>query len=589
MAEHEHHAVTADWAARQKVSLDELSAHAGALWWLQGWPDGTTRLMRSAGTATAVPVSPPGFSVGGWLHAYGGGGYAIGADGTAWLISGEDSGVYRLPDDGACTGVRTGDEACYGDLSISDAGVLAVRGTERGDEIVLVRHDDQDTQVLAHSRGFLAAPRVRGRRLAFLEWDEGQMPWDASRLLVADLTAGGEVQRARVIAGGERESVVQPSWGPGGDLYYLSDRSGFWNLYRWDGELHHPVAPIDRDCAPAPWEAGYRSYAFLPDEAIAVTVHDGLSHHLALAWEGQAPRFLDIPLTSAKPYVAALGGRIAVIGAGPAQQPAVMTISPRSVALARISQAGDPPEIGTSAAEHCRAHGDDGLQFLLHRPCGGTAVPLIVRAHPGPTDEVKDRLDWTKEFFVRHGFAVAEVAYRGSAGLGREFRTSLNGNWGDYDVQDCLAVARHLVGAGVADPQAVFISGSSAGGYTALQAACVPGALVTAVTAISAITDPGDWARTAPRFQRAHARTLAGPAGAVRASRARVPVLIMHGRKDDIAPASAAEALAAELSSQDDRHRSLFFDSAGHYLSSPDVLSQALQAELGFYRALIAE
>ncbi|HYZ56824.1 MAG TPA: prolyl oligopeptidase family serine peptidase [Streptosporangiaceae bacterium] len=587
MTEHEHRAVTADWAARQKVSLDELSSHAGALWWLQGWPDGTTRLMRSTGTAAAVPVSPPGFSIGGWLHAYGGGGYAIEADGTSWLIRSEDSGVYRLSGDGASTAAREGDGACYGDLSISDEGVLAVRGTERGDEIVRIRHDGQDAEVLASSRGFLAAPRMRGRQLAFLEWDEGQMPWDASRLLVAEPAANGQARRGRVIAGSGHESVVQPAWGPGGDLYYLSDRSGYWNLYRWDGELHHPVAPIDRDCAPAPWEAGYQSYAFLPDGSIPIIVHDGLSHCLAIAREGQTLKFLDTPLTSAKPYVAALGGRIAVIGADPVVQPAVVTISPHSAALARIPQAGDPPEAGTVTAERGRTHGDDGLQFLLHRPSGDMAVPLIVRAHPGPTDEVKDRLDWTKEFFVRHGFAVAEVAYRGSAGLGRQFRTSLNGNWGDYDVQDCLAVARYLVDAGIADPRAVFVSGSSAGGYTALQAACVPGTPVTAVTAISAITDPGDWARSAPRFQRAHARTLAGPAGTVRAARVRVPVLLIHGRKDEIAPASAAQALAADLSGQDERHRSLFFDGAGHYLSGPGVLSQALQAELGFYQAIL--
>jgi dipeptidyl aminopeptidase/acylaminoacyl peptidase len=585
MAEHEHHAVTADWAAQQKVSLDELSAHDGALWWLQGWPDGTTRLMRSTGTGAAVPVSPPGFSVGGWLHAYGGGGYAIEANRTAWLVSGEDSGICRLSGDGASVAVRTDDGACYGDLSARGAGVLAVRGTERGDEVVRISHDGKDSGVLAMSRGFLAAPRMHGRRLAFLEWDEGQMPWDASRLLVADITTDG-AGRPLTIAGGENESVVEPSWGPGGHLYYLSDRSGFWNLYRWDGGSHHPVAPIDRDCAPAPWEAGYQSYAFLPGGDIAVTVHDGLSHRLALAREGQALRFLDIPLTSVKPCVAVLGGGVAVIGAGFAQRPAVMTISPGSAELARIPQAGALPETGTAMAERCRADGADGPQFLLHRPSSGTPVPLIIRAHPGPTDEVKDRLDWTKEFFVSHGFAVAEVAYRGSTGLGRQFRTSLNGHWGDYDVQDCLAVARHLIHAGVASPGAVFISGSSAGGYTALQAACAPGALVTAVTAISAITDPGDWARTAPRFQRAHARTLAGPAGAVRAGRVRVPVLLMHGRKDDIAPPSATEALAAELSSRDQRHRSLFFDSAGHYLSSPAVLSQALQAELGFYQAL---
>jgi dipeptidyl aminopeptidase/acylaminoacyl peptidase len=585
MAGREQHVVTADWAARQKATLDELSAHGGDLWWLEGWPDGTTRLMRSDGSVPAVPASPPGFSVGGWLHAYGGGGYVIGGDDAVWLISGEDSGVWRLAGDGAVSAVSCGDGVCYGDLGSCEAGVLAVRGTARGDEIVRIRHDGQGPEVLVNSRGFLAAPRLRGRRLAYLEWDEERMPWDASRLLVADLAPDGQAQPGRVIAGSGHESVIQPTWGPGGDLHYLSDRSGFWNLYRWDGQTSYPVAPVDRDCAPAPWEAGYQTYAFLPGGSIAILVHDGLSHRLAVVSEGQEPRLLDLPLTSVKPCIAALGGRIAVIGADPAQQPAVMAVTPNETAPVPVPREGDPPAAGTTS-ERCLA-GGDGPWFLLHRPDSGSAVPLIVRAHPGPTDEVKNRLDWTKEFFVRHGFAVAEPAYRGSAGLGRQFRTSLNGHWGDYDVQDCLAVARHLIDSGVADPQAVFISGSSAGGYTALQTACVPGGLVTAVTAISAITDPDDWARTAPRFQRAHARTLAGPAGAVTASRVRVPVLITHGRKDDIAPAGAAQALADDLAARDERHRALFFDSAGHYLSRPDVLSQALQAELGFYRSII--
>jgi hypothetical protein len=91
----------------------------------------------------------------------------------------------------------------------------------------------------------------------------------------------GEVtsfEQAKVIAGGAAESVVQPAWGPDGALYYISDRSGWWNLYRWDGDSHQPVAPMDRDCAPAPWESGYRSFAFLPDGRIALIVQHGLSH-----------------------------------------------------------------------------------------------------------------------------------------------------------------------------------------------------------------------------------------------------------------------------------------------------------------------
>jgi dipeptidyl aminopeptidase/acylaminoacyl peptidase len=577
------------WVARQKVSLDELSAVGEALWWLQDSPqDNTTRLMRLAAGGAPSPVSPPGFNVGGWLHAYGGGSYAV-TDRTVWLAGDADSGLYRLNlATGVLEAVRGGAEFLYGDLRACPVGLLAVRGGEDGDELILVDHGGERVQVLTASAGFLAGPCLRGQQLAFLEWDEDQAPWDGSRLVVARRAPDGSFEQAKVVAGGAGESVVQPAWGPDGALYYMSDRSGWWNLYRWDGRGHEPVAPMDRDCAPAPWEAGYRSFAFLLGGKIALTVQDGLSHGLAVAGADGTTRTVDVPLTSIKPYLAAVPGGLAVIGSAAASPPAVLSIALTS---GTATQASPPPSaagLQTTVGEKQQLHYGDRLRFLLHRPQGDGPFPLIVRAHAGPTDEVRDRLDWTREFFLAHGFAVAEVAYRGSAGLGRAFRTSLNGHWGTYDVQDCLTVAGALLAGGTARPGAVFMSGSSAGGYTALQAACVPRSPLTAVTAISAIVDPAGWAVTAPRFQRPHARTLAGPAGKVRADRVRVPALLVHGRGDDVAPAAEAERLASELRARDPRHEGLFFDGVGHHLSGPEALAGALAAELAFYRRFLS-
>jgi len=258
------------WVARQKVSLDELTAADGALWWLQGWPqDGTTRLVRQAGHDVPSPVTPQGFSVGGWLHGYGGGSYAV-HGGTCWVISGEDSGLYQLDTvTGALDLVLAGDGFLYGDLHVCPLGVLAVRGSEDGDELILVDCNGKQAQTLVKSAGFLAAPCFRAGRVAFLEWDADQMPWDGSRLHAASLTADGSVTQAQTFAAGTAESVVQPAWGPDGNLYYMSDRSGWWNLRRWDGRHDEAVTRLEYDCAPAPWEAGYRSFAFLvqPSEA----------------------------------------------------------------------------------------------------------------------------------------------------------------------------------------------------------------------------------------------------------------------------------------------------------------------------------
>jgi dipeptidyl aminopeptidase/acylaminoacyl peptidase len=582
---------TADpwWVARQRIALDELSGAGGALWWLQSSPrDAATRLVRLA-DGVPGPVSPAGFGVGGRLHGYGGGNYAV-SGGIVWLAGGPDSGLYRLDlAAGKLKSVRDGDGFRYGDLQSCPGGVLAVRECEDGDELVLVDDSGEHVRVLAASPGFLGAPQMRGRRLAFLEWDVDQAPWDGSRLAVARRTEDGSVEQAKLIAGGAAESVVQPAWGPDGLLYYMSDCSGFWNLYRWDGRVQQPVAPVDRDCAAAPWEAGYRSYAFLSDGRIALTFQHGLSHGLALAGADGTARAVGGPLTYVKPCLAAAPGGLAVIGsaaAGPSALCGIDLASGAATAAWPTAAAGD---VHATAREARRLPGGSQLRFALYRPAGAVSgrLPLIVRVHPGPTDEVRDRLDWTREYFLAHGFAVAEPAYRGSAGLGRAWRTSLNGHWGDYDVRDCLAVAEALLGEGTVRPGAVFMSGASAGGYTALQAACVPGSPLTAVTAVSAITDPMSWAGTAPRFQRPHARALAGPAGPVRAGRVRVPVLLVHGRADDVAPVADAERLAGELRGLDPRHRGLFFDGAGHYLAGR-ALAEALGAELAFYRLFLS-
>lgn len=586
----DHHLIrNALWFAQQKASLDELSAAGGALWWLQNSPDdGTTRLMRCSGADAPVPVTPPGLSIGGWLHSDGGGFYALGAEDTVWFINGADSGLYRLNTrTGRFDAVLAGDGFVYGDLYACAAGVLVVRGTEDGDELVLVGRADGAAQVLIQSTGFLGTPRLLGNRLAFLEWDDDQMPWDGSRLLVARLGPDGMLEQPKIIAGGAAESVVQPAWGPDGELYYLSDRSGWWNLYSWDGARHRPAAPMMHDCAPAPWEGGYQSYTFMADGRAVLTVHDGLSHRLMAVAAGGALESIDTPLATIKPYLATDDDRLIVIGSSSAEPPAVFSVIPKASAASALTLIYAPTQTTMLPGEPRQLAGVDGLRYLLHRPPVSGPVPLIVRAHAGPTDEVRDRLDWTKQYFLAHGFAIAEVAYRGSAGLGRAFRTSLNGRWGTYDVEDCLAVAYDLLADRVATPGAVFLSGSSAGGYTALQAACVENSPLTAVTAISAIIDPVRWAETAPRFQRPHARVLAGPAGAARADQVRIPVLLMHGRSDEVAPAADAENLAAELRAQDPRHEALFFDGVGHYLTSPTVLAEALRLELAFYRRFI--
>jgi dipeptidyl aminopeptidase/acylaminoacyl peptidase len=594
MSSASNEALDAVLVARKKLTCDELTASAGALWWLQSDPDigGTVRLMSWRNDVGVRAISPQEMPIGGWLHGYGGGSYARSDSGT-WIVGSHDSSLYFLDAHGQCTRTApAGDDCIYGDLSAAGDRVLAVRERpDGGDEIVEVAADGR-TRVLVSSPGFLGAPRLHGDRLLFLEWDADRMPWDATALRMAHYERGGALGPSKQIAGGPQESVVQPAWGPDGAVYFMSDRTGWWNLYRWDQDGARRLVAIDQDCAAAPWEGGYQSYVFLSGGRVALTVHDGLTTALKVANSVGETTSVGADVTSVKPYLAVVGGQIAVIGSSPTRTPSVLLIDADQTEASATTPLGQPPsgdDLPTVTRTELRevTNGVTKLRFLLRLPLlGRQGLPLLVRAHPGPTDDVPLRRDVTADFFTSRGFAVADVAYRGSSGQGRAFRKLLDGHWGEYDVDDCAAVAEHLLSDGTARPGAVFISGASAGGYTALQAVC-RSTPFAAATATSAIINPACWATRVPRFQRPHAAILEGPAGAVRAERVTRPVLLIHGSDDAIAPAEDAMALAEQLRSRDSRHRALFLEDGGHYLSHPRCREAALTAEWEFYRQFI--
>ena len=581
--------------ARAKVACDELTRSPGGLYWLQSDPDagGAVRLMRWREDEQARAVSPPQISIGSWLHGYGGGSFVLSERG-AWITSARDSSLHFLRNDGRSDRVVPDDGCVYGDLAPAGDRLLAVR--ERpggGDEIVEVTAGGK-VRALVSSPGFLGAPRLGEGGLLFLEWQADQMPWDATSLCLATYALDGELGAVTQLAGGPEESVIEPVWGPDGAAYFMSDRTGWWNLYRWDRAGTRRLFAIDRDCAAAPWEGGYRSYAFLAGERIALTVHDGLRTRVAVARAGQELTGIGKAIASVKPYLAAIGRKVAVIGASSTQTPSVLLLDPEIDEARGVAAVGqppasdDPPGVSRSEVRELIV-GAVALKYLLRLPSDATAargLPLLVRAHPGPTDDVPLRRDVTADFFTSRGFAVVDVAYRGSSGQGRAFRQLLHGHWGEYDVEDCAAVAAHLLSIGLARPGAVFISGASAGGYTALQSVCTATPFVAA-TATSAIIDPDGWGARVPRFQRPHAAVLAGPAGGVRAERVTRPVLLIHGSDDFIAPVQDVIALAEQLRSLDDRHRALFLDGGGHYLSDPHCREAALNVEWEFYRPFI--
>ncbi|MEU5565471.1 S9 family peptidase [Micromonospora musae] len=587
-------AVSVEDAVRASTSYDQLRVADGALYWLETRPEsgGHGNVMRWRPGEGARSISPDGFDVASRAHAYGGGSFVV-ADGTLWCTS--DAGLYRS---------RRGSgqfeliaQGLVGDLTVSEGELLAVRESGQGDEIIAISlADPTQVRMLVASRGFLGAPRPGPSFLAWVEWSERDMPWDACEVWIAPYLPGGQIGSPRKVAGGIGESAVEPRWGPDKVLYFMTDRSGWWNLYRWNGHTIEAVAPIAAECAAEPWELGYASYDFLADGRIAVVVQEGPRHRLVVVEPDGAVRPVDLPYTSIKPYLAAQGAAVALIGSSPTAAPQVAVVhladdGPWLEVLVRSEHAElSSAQVSTPTELRVGVPGDREVVALVYPPTGSAAnwcAPVIVRAHPGPTASCLLRLDWQAQFFTSRGFAVVDVDYLGSTGYGRSFRESLYGRWGLDDVNDCVAVADHLLEVGRAEPGQIFIRGASAGGYTALHAVSEDGPFAAA-TAVSAIVDPDRWTETVPRFQCAHAMRLRGGAGRVHAASVRRPVLLIHGVADEVAVVEDVRELADELVAIGVRHELLLLPNVGHYVASSSLAGAALEAELAHYWSVMA-
>ncbi|GAB3868279.1 prolyl oligopeptidase family serine peptidase [Dactylosporangium cerinum] len=466
------------------MSVDWLRYDNGALYWLNS----DRALVRHRPGAEPVELTPPGFRVGGGVHAYGGGDFTL-THGTVWC-AGSD-GLYRLNGDRTATLVASG---AFGDLCPGDGELLAVREDEHGDALVAIPLDGGDVRVLAEAAGFFGSPRFVAGMLAWTWWSARDMPWGGCEVWVAAYE-DGQIGDPMRVAGGPDESAIEPRWGPDGMLYFMSDRTGFWNLYRHDGTA---LAPMAEDCAAVPWQLGHASYCFLDDGRIVLTTRNGL---LVAGTSDAVP----LPYPSIRPCLAASGSSVALIGSS-------------QVAVVRFDAEPPSVEVVAGASELLPVALDGSV---VYPPAGASddwSAPVIVCVHPSYE---------TARYFTSRGFAVAS---------GRE----------PLDVAECVAMAEQLIATGRAVPGQVFVRGTGVGGYTALRAVSQPGPFAAA-TVVSPVVDPS----TVPRFLRPYAARLPGP---VTAAAIHTPVLLIH---DSLVPAADVVTLAEALRARDAPHELL--------------------------------
>ncbi len=605
--------ITPEYLVGDGVSLGWPMADGADIYWTEGRPreQGREVIVRRSPDGRLTDVNPPSFDARTKAHEYGGGAYTV-SGGIVYFANFADQRLYRVRAGSLPEALTDPGDVRFADFFVDGARsrIIAVRedhGTgDREAQTTLVEvplTGGGHGRILSSGHDFYMAPRMSrdGQRLAWLSWDHSNMPWDGTELHVAPVIPDGSLGPSTMVAGGPEESVLQPVFADDGSLYFVSDRTGFWNLYRWDGETVTAVFPKDAEFAGPAWQFGDKTFAPALGGLAAIYEQDGRSHLIRITEAGVE----EIPLPfSVMIGLDAVGSDRVVLLAGSGTEPAQMVLveaDGRFQVLKRARTSIPDPDYLSEPAAIRFPTGEGALAYAFYyapknpgfAPLEGERPPLIVFTHGGPTGASSPMLHLEVQFWTSRGFAVVDVNYRGSTGYGRAFRNALRGKWGVYDIEDTVAAARYLVARGLADAERLAIRGGSAGGYTTLAAVAFTD-VFRAGASYFGVSDLGALARDTHKFESHYLDQMVGPWPEAEATyrarsplfhldRVKTPLLLLQGLDDHVVPPSQAERMVEALRERGVPVAYVPFEGEGHGFVRAANIMRALRAEYTFY------
>lgn len=609
--------ITSDLIVTGSIKLGQLALDGADVVWSEMRPTegGRYVVVRRPPDGPAVDVTPPPFNARTQVHEYGGGAFTVASDGSVYFSNWDDQRIYRQDPGGNPRPITP-----QGDWRYAD-GVV----DRRWDRLICVREDhtvagreavnalvwldldgDEPPRVLVSGNDFYASPRLSpvGSRLAWLTWNHPNMPWDGTELWVGELQVDGTLGRVERVAGGVDESIFQPEWSPDGVLYFVSDRTGWWNLYRWrDGQVE-PLVEMEAEFGKPQWLFGMSTYAFeSPDRIICAYTRQGTWRLASL--DTKTGELAPIETSySTIDQVRAAPGCVVFLGGAPTEPESVVRLdlaTGQLDVLRRTSPvAVDPGYLSSPRAiEFPTAHGLTA-HALFYPPKNRDYTapadehpPLLVIGHGGPTSATDSTLSLSIQYWTSRGIAVLDVNYGGSTGYGRAYRRRLEGQWGVVDVDDCANGARYLAERGQVDGQRLIIRGGSAGGYTTLCALTFRD-VFGAGASYFGLSDLEAFAQETHKFESRYLERLIGPYPEREdlyrdrspihfPDRLSCPVIFFQGLQDRVVPPNQAELMVDALRAKGLPVAYVPFEGEQHGFRRAENIKRALDAELYFY------
>jgi dipeptidyl aminopeptidase/acylaminoacyl peptidase len=445
------------------------------------------------------------------------------------------------------------------------------------------------------------------KKLAFLAWDQPNMPWDAATLYIAEITTEGDLTNLKKIAGSDNEAVFQPRWGNDGYLYFVSDKTNYWNLYRYKDELTESIYPMDAEFGQPMWLFGMSTYDFyIKDDKlkiVATYTKNGSSHLVLIDPDKKNGNELKTKFTSFS-SILVVNDKVFFIGASPTELSSVAVLNLKNYQYQILKKSKEilldsgyislPQNIEFPSENNLTAHmifyppkNKDYQVSKKQKP------PLIVRSHGGPTGQAEAVLNLEIQFWTSRGFAFADVNYSGSTGYGREYRQRLYGNWGIVDVDDCINAALYLAKNNLIDENKMIIKGGSAGGYTTLCALAFRD-IFKAGASYYGVSDLIALVKESHKFEEKYEEKLIGPFPEKKEiyferspinfiENLKCPVILFQGEDDKIVPPNQSEMMFKALKEKKLPTAYLLFEKEGHGFRSAEAIKKSIEAELYFY------
>ncbi|MFN2576994.1 MAG: prolyl oligopeptidase family serine peptidase [Pyrinomonadaceae bacterium] len=615
--------ITSDLIVKEMIGLSQPRLDGEEIYWIEMRPSERGRqviVRRSASRATS-DINPPEFNARTRVHEYGGGDYLV-HDGVVYFSNFVDQQLYRKhagsPPERLTTECSD-DRLRYAESVVDGARhrLICVREDHRiadreaQSTIAAIPLDAVADTVLVSGNDFYSSPRVSpdGSRLAWLTWNHPNMPWDGCELWTGEIAADGSIQNHKLIAGGTRESIFQPEWSPDGVLYFVSDRTGWWNIYRTGDGLVECLCQMNAEFAVPQWVFGLSTYAFASANTIVCAfVEKGIWKLGTIDTRTKQLDPIETPFTEISFLQAALGR--AVFRAGSPTDPfsiVEMDLTSHEIKVLRratkidieSSYISEPQPVEFPTENGLTAHGF----YYPPRNRDFAAPPdekplLLVKSHGGPTSATVAVLMLTNQYWTSRGVAVLDVNYGGSTGYGREYRRRLNGTWGIVDVDDCVNGAKFLAARGDADRNRSMIDGGSAGGYTTLCALAFRN-YFQAGASYFGVSDLEALEKDTHKFESRYSDSLVGPYPERRdlyferspinfTERLACPVIFFQGLEDKVVPPNQAEMMVDALRKKGLPVAYVAFEGEQHGFRRAENIKRSLDGELYFYSRVFA-